>query len=222
MEDRALVVLSGGQDSTTALFWAKKRFESVSAVSFNYGQRHNVELLCAEKIADIASVPHEIVNASFINALASSALTRPGVDIETLPGQLPNTFVPGRNLFFLSMAAVYAFQRGIRNLVAGVCMTDYSGYPDCRQDFVQSLEETLRLAMGFDFQIYTPLMFMTKAEEVKMAVGLGPRCMEALANSHTCYEGTFPPCGKCPACVLRDKGFTQAGVPDPLIVRASK
>jgi 7-cyano-7-deazaguanine synthase len=219
--DGAVVVLSGGQDSTTALFWARERFDAVVAVSFDYGQRHAIELGCAQAIAAMAGVKHEIIDARFINKLAPNALTRADIKIEAPEGGLPTTFVDGRNLFFLSMAAVYAKQLGFHSLVTGVCETDFSGYPDCRRNFIDSLERTLSLAMDYEFRIYTPMMFLTKADEVQMAVGLGQDCMNALAYSHTCYEGKFPPCGQCPACILRENGFTQAGVPDPLMVRAA-
>ncbi len=216
----ALVVLSGGQDSTTALYWAKKRYEKVVAVSFDYGQRHRIELECAKKIAEMAGVEHEIIDAKFINALAPSALTRDSIDVACPAGQLPTTFVDGRNLFFLSMAAVYAKQLGINVLVTGVCQTDYSGYPDCRRQFIDSLEVTLALAMEYPIYIVTPMMNITKADEVLMAYDLGPDCINALGYSHTCYEGQYPPCGTCPACVLRAKGFHQAGLEDPLITRS--
>ena len=217
---KALVVLSGGQDSTTVLYWAKKHFDEVIAVSFDYDQRHKIELKSAKLVAGMADVHHEILDAKFINELAANALTR-DIAIEQKEGELPTTFVDGRNLFFLSMAAVYAKQRGINYLVTGVCQTDYSGYPDCRRDFIDSLEQTLSLAMEYDFHIVTPVMFLSKAQEVKMAESLGQECLNALAVSHTCYEGVFPPCGKCPACILRAKGFEEAGIEDPLIKRAN-
>jgi 7-cyano-7-deazaguanine synthase len=218
---RAVVVLSGGQDSTTALFWAKTMFDEVLAVSFDYGQRHKIELQSAVIVAAKAGVPHEIIDAKFINTLAANALTRKNIDVECPEGKLPTTFVDGRNLFFLSMAAVYAKQRGIHDLVTGVCQTDYSGYPDCRMDFIASLRNTLVYAMDYEFSIHVPMMFLTKAQEVELAVSLGVDCLDALSQSHTCYEGVFPPCGKCPACKLRAKGFKEAGYSDPLIVRAN-
>jgi 7-cyano-7-deazaguanine synthase len=219
-ESGALVVLSGGQDSTTALYWAISRFKRVAAIPFDYGQRHRVELECATKIAAMAGVPHEIIDAHFINTLAPNALTRDDIEIAAPEGKLPTTFVDGRNLFFLTMAAVYAKQIGHRILVIGVSSTDYSGYPDCRPDFISSAEKTISLAMDYNFFIAAPMMYRTKAEEVRMAVALGEECMAALAQSHTCYAGKYPPCGKCPACELRAKGFKEAGVFDPLLVRA--
>jgi len=218
----AVVVLSGGQDSTTALFWAKKRFDEVVAISFDYDQRHKIELEAARVIAVKAGVSHEIFDAKFINQLAPNALTRKGIEIVASDDEMPNTFVDGRNLFFLAMAAVYAKQLGYHDLVTGVCETDFSGYPDCRQVFVDSLADTLAYSMEYPFKIHTPMMNIDKAAEVMMAIELGPECMDALSQSHTCYEGQFPPCGKCPACKLRAKGFERAGYPDPLIDRAKE
>lgn len=220
MKEKAVVVLSGGQDSTTVLFWAKKLFGELVAVSFDYGQRHQIELQSAVIIAAKANVRHEILNARFINSLAPNALTRGDIAVEAPEGKLPTTFVDGRNLFFLSMAAVYAKQLGIKYLLTGVCETDYSGYPDCRRQFIDSLEQSLTLSMDYEFKILTPLMGLTKADEVRLAIELGPDCLDALGQSHTCYEGLFPPCGKCPACELRAKGFAQVGIPDPLVERS--
>jgi 7-cyano-7-deazaguanine synthase len=127
---------------------------------------------------------------------------------------LPNTFVPGRNLVFLTFAAAFAYQREIPNLVTGVAQTDYSGYPDCRESTLIALERALSLGMEFDFKLHTPLMSLSKQATVELAVNLG--AMPAMALTHTCYEGMRPPCGRCPACVLRAKGFAEAGVEDPL------
>lgn len=217
--EKALVVLSGGQDSTTCLYVAKKEAERVYAISFDYGQRHRIELEAAKQIAALAEVPHEVIDAKFINALSPNALTRAEIAIDCPEGKLPTTFVDGRNMFFLGMAAVYAKQLGISAIYTGTCQTDYSGYPDCRQEFIDAMECTVELAMEHPFIIRTPLMFLTKAQSVELAMSL-PGCMEALALSHTCYEGQFPPCGKCPACALRAKGFAEAGVEDPILRRA--
>ena len=217
----ALVILSGGQDSTTCLYWARDIFGEISAVTFDYGQRHRIEIESAKKIAFMAGVKkHFIQDAKFINDLSPSALTR---DIEIKTGKgLPNTFVPGRNLFFISMAAVIAKNLGYDDLVTGVCQTDYSGYPDCRKDFIISIEKTIRCAMDWPgLDIWTPLMRRSKAEAIDLAQRF-PGCMEALAYSHTCYEGKYPPCGKCPACLIRAKGFEEARIADPLIERYNK
>jgi 7-cyano-7-deazaguanine synthase len=213
----AVVLLSGGQDSTTCLFWALREFHSVRALSIFYGQRHQVELEAAKQIAGVAGVPHEVLSIEgVLDSLADSALVSGGdVAKEHRVGGLPASFVPGRNVFFLATAAAFAFKYGIQNLVTGTCQTDYSGYPDCRDGFIKSMQVTLSLALGTDFIIHTPLMWLTKAETVYLAANL-PGCLEALSLSHTCYEGWRPPCGECPACVLRAKGFAEAGVQDPL------
>lgn len=220
--DAALVVLSGGQDSTTCLYWALDRFGAgqVAAVTFDYGQRHRIELACAARIAARAGVAHTVLPIDTFAALGGNALTdlaitvQPGVDART---RLPNTFVPGRNLIFLTFAAALAYQRGIHHLVAGVAQTDYSGYPDCRQATLQALEQTLRLGLDYEITLHTPLMFKSKAETVFLARDLG--ALPALADTHTCYHGQQPPCGECPACLLRARGFAEAGIPDPLVER---
>jgi len=219
MSDRALVVLSGGQDSTTCLYWAIDRFgvEKVTSVTFDYGQRHRIELECAKEIADFAGVPNVILPIDTFSALGGDALTDPGIEVasESAEGSgLPNTFVPGRNLIFLTFAAAYAYQRGITHLVTGVAQTDYSGYPDCREETMQSLQTALRNGMESEIQIHTPLMHLSKKATVQLAVELG--ALRAMAMTHTCYNGKRPPCGACSACELRAKGFEEAGVVDPL------
>ncbi len=219
-KNKALVLLSGGQDSTTCLYWAIERFgcSAVSAISFDYGQRHRIELECAEKIAAGAGVAHSCLPIDTFSALGGDALTDPDVevgdDIDTSNG-LPNTFVPGRNLVFLTFAAAYAYQRGIDHLVTGVAQTDYSGYPDCREQTMKSLQETLRLGMASKTKIHAPLMHRSKKETVELARDLG--VLSAMAQTHTCYNGKRPPCGDCPACKLRAKGFAEAGIEDPLL-----
>jgi len=219
--ETALVVLSGGQDSTTCLYWAIGQFkrQNVRALTFDYGQRHRIELESARQISQLAGVAHQILPIDTFTALGGDALTDESIDVDATveDGQLPNTFVPGRNLIFLTFAAAYAYQRNIKHLVTGVAQTDYSGYPDCRQDTLLALEKAIQLGMEYPLRLHTPLMFMSKAETVQLAEQFG--AMEALAYSHTCYEGRQPPCGECPACELRAKGFTQADVPDPLVER---
>ena len=209
----ALVVFSGGQDSTTCLYWALKHFEEVRTLTFDYGQRHRIELECAKKIAQLADVSHEVLS---IGTFAEVEVHQEDIIEE----DLPNTFVPGRNLILLSFAAARAWQLGIENIVTGVCQTDYSGYPDCRKNTIEALQLALNLGMERQFVLHTPLMWLTKAQTVKMAQELG--ALEALSFSHTCYNGTFPPCGACPACHLRQKGFSEAGIIDPLIKRAGE
>ena len=218
---KALVVLSGGQDSTTCLYWAINEFgrENVSSISFDYGQRHVIELEAAKKVAEIAAVAHEIIPINTFSAIGGNALTD-DIDVQQEPEattQLPNTFVPGRNLIFLTFAAAYAYTRSIEHLVTGVAQTDYSGYPDCRENTLSSLEQTLRLGMEYNITIHTPLMNLSKSDTVELADKLG--AMDAMAYTHTCYNGEQPPCGKCQACILRARGFAEANRADPLIDR---
>ncbi len=215
MKKKALVVFSGGQDSTTCLQLALKKFKNVFALSFDYGQRHKQELLQAKKIARKLKIPHEIIKIDLFSNLSNNALTQHRVKIDAgNKKKLPSTFVPGRNLIFLSIAAMKAYQLGVSDIVTGVCQTDYSGYPDCRDEFIRSLETTLHLGLQKKIKIHTPLMWLTKAETVKLMQQLGG--LELLKLSHTCYEGRRPACGKCPACLLRLKGFREAGIMDPL------
>ena len=217
MASKVVVVLSGGQDSTTCLYWALDRFgaDNVLALTFDYGQRHRIELDCAANVAQHAGVAHTTLPIDTFLALGGNALTDADIAVDEAPGNaLPNTFVPGRNLIFLTFAAAFAWQRGIVDLVTGVAQTDYSGYPDCRRDTLDELEKTLRLGMQREFTIHTPLMNLSKKETVEMARDLG--ALDAMALTHTCYNGQRPPCGECPACRLRAKGFLEAGIADPL------
>ena len=224
LNTQALVVLSGGQDSTTCLYWALDKFGSnaVEAITFDYGQRHRVELGCAARVAEFAGVSHTVMPIDTFATLGGNALTdqkigvQKDADIET---DLPNTFVPGRNIIFLTFAAAYAWQRNIEHLVTGVAQTDYSGYPDCRQETIEALQLTIRLGMASDVVIHTPLMSLSKKETVLLARDLG--ALEAMALTHTCYEGRRPPCGECPACVLRARGFNEAGIEDPLLAMST-
>lgn len=216
---KALVVLSGGQDSTTCLYWAIKRFgrDRVQAITFDYGQRHRIELQCAVDVAAFAGVQHDCLPIDTFAALGGNALTDEAVSVDPAsdgPSGLPNTFVPGRNLVFLTFAAAYAWPRRIGNLVTGVAQTDYSGYPDCRRETMDALELALRLGMESEIQIHAPLMSLSKKQTVELAKQLG--AMPAMALTHTCYNGERPPCGKCAACNLRARGFAEAGIVDPL------
>ena len=218
--EKALVVLSGGQDSTTCLYWALDRFDhnAIDTVSFDYGQRHHIELDCAARVAEFAGVPNTCLPIDTFAALGGDALTDPDVEVASGTNEqagLPNTFVPGRNLIFLTFAAAYAYQRGIRHLVIGVAQTDYSGYPDCREGTITALQHALRLGMESDVAIHTPLMHLSKKETVELARDLG--ALPAMALTHTCYNGERPPCGQCAACELRARGFAEAGVADPLL-----
>lgn len=218
MTDNAVVVLSGGQDSTTCVYWALERFgvDKVGALTFDYGQRHRIELQCAADVAKHAGVPLTVLPIDTFAALGNSALTDEAVAVAAADREgLPATFVPGRNLVFLTFAAAYCWPRRVRHIVTGVAQTDYSGYPDCRRETIESLARTLELGMEYDFVIHTPLMDLSKAETVLLARDLG--ALPAMALTHTCYEGRRPPCGECQACRLRAKGFAEAGVDDPLL-----
>jgi len=223
----AVVLLSGGQDSTTCLFWALQNFDDeVLALNILYGQRHKIEAEAARKIAYIAGVDLQEIHADQIfKALGNSGLIETGSDISSshkTDPSLPASFVPGRNIMFLTIAAAWAYSRGINDIVTGVCQTDYSGYPDCRDNTIKSVQVALSLGLAKDIIIHTPLMWMTKSETVLIAKDdLASSCWRALAYSHTCYEGKIPPCGKCPACKLRSKGFDEAGLVDPLLERLS-
>ncbi|KUO77804.1 MAG: 7-cyano-7-deazaguanine synthase [Desulfosporosinus sp. BRH_c37] len=208
MNQSALVVFSGGQDSTTCLFWAMKNFARVEAITFNYNQRHKAEIDCAIKIAQEFDVPHSVIDMSLLNQLAPNALTRHDLEIKASgSGELPTTFVDGRNLLFLSFAAVVAKQKGIHHIVTGVCETDFSGYPDCRDIFIKSLNVTLDLAMDYTFILDTPLMWIDKAETWELAEQLG-RLEYVQHNTLTCYNGIIGVgCGNCPACKLRSAGL---------------
>ena len=212
---KAIVLLSGGQDSATCLAIAKKKFKNlIHTVAFDYGQRHVVELDMASKLAKVAGVSFEVIDLSFISKLSKNALTDDSLAISHGQNDLPNTFVPGRNLFFLATAGVIARREGAGTIYTGVCQTDFSGYPDCRADFIASMETTINQAMESSTVIKTPLMYLTKAETVKKMVALG--CLDWYSFTHTCYEGVRPGCLKCPACILRKKGFDEAEFKDPL------
>jgi 7-cyano-7-deazaguanine synthase len=206
-QEKAMVVFSGGQDSTTCLIWAMKEFDEVEAVTFHYGQRHELEIDCAKNIAKELGVKHRILDMSLLGQLTPNALTRNDIEIEEKEEELPSTFVDGRNLLFLSFAAVAAKQIGARHIVTGVCETDFSGYPDCRDVFIKSMNVTLNLSMDYPFVIHTPLMWLNKEETWKLADDL-----ESLdfvrTKTLTCYNGVIAEgCGECPACKLRKRGL---------------
>lgn len=207
-KNKAVVVFSGGQDSTTCLFWALKKFDEVEAVTFDYGQRHSTEIEVAKEITAELGVKHTILDMSLLNQLAPNALTRTDIEIEEGEnGDLPSTFVPGRNLLFLSFATIMAKQVGAKHVITGVCETDFSGYPDCRDIFIKSLNVSLNLSMDDTFVIDTPLMWLDKAETWELADQLG--AFEFVRDKTiTCYEGIRGQgCGECPACKLRQNGL---------------
>ena len=205
----ALVCFSGGQDSTTCLYWAKKHFERVEAVIFRYGQRHANEVEVAIQIASEAGVPFHVLDLSLISQIAPNSLTDNTIvmDKEKPADHYPNTFVPGRNMLFFTFAAILARTHGIFNIVAGISEADYSGYPDCRDDFVRSLNETLNLAMDATFSLHTPLMYLDKSEVWALADELD--VFELVrTQTITCYNGIpADGCGHCPACMLRKTGL---------------
>ncbi|AWN61652.1 7-cyano-7-deazaguanine synthase QueC [Streptococcus sobrinus] len=202
----ALVVFSGGQDSTTCLFWALKHYDHVEAVTFAYGQRHSQEVEVAKEIAKDLKIKHQVLDMSLLGQITNNALTS-DIEIDAKEGEVPNTFVDGRNHLFLSFAAVLAKQKGITDIVTGVCETDFSGYPDCRDAFVKSLNVTLNLAMDYDFVIQTPLMWLDKAETWELADQLD--AFDYVKDrTLTCYNGIMGAgCGECPACKLRQHGL---------------
>lgn len=210
-KESALVLFSGGQDSTTCLFWALQNFASVRTLCFTYGQRHSQEVQIAKGIAEQANVPFQILDASIISQLSTNSLTDSSVvmDQEKPEDSYPNTFVPGRNLLFLTFAAVIARSHSIRHIVTGVSEADYSGYPDCRDTFVLSANATINLAMDEHFQIHTPLMWRNKAAVWELSDELG--VFELIRNETlTCYNGIMADgCGECPACKLRKHGLDE-------------
>lgn len=223
----ALVLFSGGQDSTTCLAWALSRYARVETLGFTYGQRHAVELDCRPALLDglLAIEPAwaerlgeaHTISIPTLADISDTALTR-DVAIAMNADGLPNTFVPGRNLVFLTFAAALAYRRGITHIVGGMCETDYSGYPDCRDDAIKALNQALNLGMARDFMLHTPLMWLDKAATWRLADQLGGKALVDLIreHSHTCYLGERGArhdwgygCGECPACELRAKGWRQ-------------
>ncbi len=207
---QALVVFSGGQDSTTCLFQAMQQYgaENVQAITFAYGQRHGIELERAASIAQELGIRQTVLDLSLITSITHNALTDAQAAIETDAQGMPNTFVDGRNALFLLYAAIYAKSQNIRDIFIGVCETDFSGYPDCRQIFVQSMNVTLNLAMAYDFRLHTPLMYLTKKETWALADELG--VLDYIrTRTHTCYLGVDGGCHECPSCVLRERGLAE-------------
>ena len=211
-KNAAMVCFSGGQDSTTCLFWAKKHFSHVEAVCFTYGQKHSQEVEVARKIATDANVPFHLLDVSLISQLDTNcSLTNSSIEMDAEKPQdsYPNTFVPGRNMVFLTFAAILARAHGIYNLVTGVSEADFSGYPDCRDTFIRSLNVTLNLAIDEQFVIHTPLMNLDKCGVWELSDQLG--VFDLVRNKTlTCYNGVIADgCGHCPACTLRNKGLQQ-------------
>lgn len=223
--DGALVLFSGGQDSTTCVAWALARYARVETIGFDYGQRHAVELEVRPSVLQAlrASSPEwdnklgedHMIDLSLISKISDTAMTQ-NVAIEMMENGLPNTFVPGRNLLFMMVAATVAYRRGLNVLVGGMCETDFSGYPDCRDDTMKALQVALNLGMATRLKLETPLMWIDKAATWKMAQDLGGKALIDLirAGTHTCYLGERGAlhdwgygCGTCPACELRARGY---------------
>lgn len=231
---KALIVLSGGQDSTTCLFWAKQRFTELHAITFDYGQRHKIEIDAAVKVAELAGVAsHEIIEVP--NCLISASPLTSDNTLEqyenaaqmeqAIGSRRESTFVPMRNALFLTIAANRAEALGIQDIVTGVCAMDNANYDDCRQIFIEATRTYINTALGHDHRgtppifIHTPLMYLSKSDTVRLARQL-PGCWEAMAYTHTSYDGKYPPTDMNHANVLRAQGFEAAGYPDPLVTRA--
>ena len=225
MSETALVLFSGGQDSTTCLAWALDRFDRVETIGFDYGQRHRVELDCRLPLREAikARFPRwaarlgedRVLNIDTLAAISETSLTSE-VEFRMGTDGLPNSFVPGRNLIFLAFAAAVAYRRGLRHIVTGVCETDYSGYPDCRDDTIKAMQLALNLGMERRFVLHAPLMWIDKAATWRMAEALGGRALVDLIRNetHSCYQGDRTHlhawgagCGTCPACILRAAGY---------------
>ncbi|KGY07678.1 7-cyano-7-deazaguanine synthase QueC [Vibrio sinaloensis] len=207
---KAVVVFSGGQDSTTCLVKALKEFDEVHAITFDYGQRHKLEIEVAEQLATKLGVKaHKVMDVGLLNELAISSLTRDDIPVshELQDNGLPNSFVPGRNILFLTLAGIYAYQIGADAVITGVCETDFSGYPDCRDEFVRSMNNSLVLGMDRTFTIETPLMWLNKAETWALADQYDSLQL-VRESTLTCYNGIVGDgCGDCPSCDLRKTGL---------------
>lgn len=224
--DAALVLFSGGQDSTTCLAWALDRFARVETVGFDYRQRHGIELACRKGVisalregypswAERLGSDH-LLDLGVLARISETSLTR-DQEIRLTDKGLPSTFVPGRNLMFLALAGALAYRQGIRHIITGVCETDYSGYPDCRDDTIKAMQVALNLGMEARFILHTPLMWLDKADTWQLAHRLGGALLVdiILQETHTCYMGELTPhewgrgCGHCPACLLRAQGYAR-------------
>lgn len=211
MRKKAVIVFSGGQDSTTCLIHALPRYDEIHCITFDYGQRHRAEIDVARRLAkELGVTAHSVLDVKVLNDLTVSSLTRDNIPVPSANSSgsdLPNTFVPGRNILFLTLASVYAYQIRAQTVITGVCETDFSGYPDCRDDFVKTLNEAINLGMEYELQLETPLMWLTKAEVWALANYHGQL---DFVREHTlsCYNGIKASgCEECDACSLRSKGL---------------
>lgn len=213
---KALIVFSGGQDSTTCLGWALNNFDYVETITFDYGQKHKIEIVQAEKIAKILNVPNTLLNISAFTQLNDSALINSELDISSThqkKSNLPASFVPNRNAIFFTLAHAFAQKQDIDNIIIGVNQTDYAGYPDCREEFVLNLEKTLNLGSESNIKFHYPLINLSKSETFKLSIDEDVLDI-VLEESHTCYNGNHTTkfewgygCGECPACLIRKKGW---------------
>ncbi len=209
---KAVVVFSGGQDSTTCLIQALNEYDEVHAITFDYGQRHSQEIEVAKTLAGkLKATSHKVMDVSLLNELAISALTRDAIPVshDLMDNGLPNTFVPGRNILFLTLAGIYAYQLGAEAVITGVCETDFSGYPDCRNDFIKAMQSALIQGMDRELEIKTPLMWLNKAETWALADKY--QALETVRQETlTCYNGIIGDgCQDCPACTLRSNGLEE-------------
>ncbi len=207
---KAVVIFSGGQDSTTCLIKALSEFDEVHCITFDYNQRHKEEIAVSCNITkELGVIFHKIMNIELLNELTISSLTRDNIKVtnETGGNKFPTSFVPGRNILFLTLAGIYAYQINAETIITGVCETDFSGYPDCRNEFIKSMEKSLQLGMDKTIKIEAPLMYLTKAETWELAEKYNK--LEFIKEKTlTCYNGIISDgCGDCPACILRKKGF---------------
>ncbi len=209
---KAVVVFSGGQDSTTCLIQALTQYDEVHAITFDYGQRHRQEITIAQSLGkQLGVASHKVLDVTVLNELAISALTRDAIEVsnELMENGLPNTFVPGRNILFLTLAGIYAYQIGADTVITGVCETDFSGYPDCRDQFVKAMQSALEQGMDRQLQIKTPLMWLNKAETWALADKYQSLAL-VRDETLTCYNGIKGTgCGTCPACILRNQGLNE-------------
>ena len=207
----AIILFSGGQDSTTCLYWAIEKFRKVSALSFTYGQKHSLEVELAKDIAEKAGVDFTLINIDFMSTLAPNSLTNSEIVMDECKpeGSYPNTFVPARNMLFLAIASASAFFKKAKNIVIGASEADFSGYPDCREEFIKSMNQTINLALDTDITIHSPLMYLDKSQVWELSDRLGVFDI-VRDNTLTCYNGIKGAgCGNCPACVLRNKGLNE-------------
>jgi 7-cyano-7-deazaguanine synthase len=226
MTKKAVIVFSGGQDSTTCLIQALPLYDEIHCITFDYGQRHRAEIEVAQQLSkELGVTVHKVLDCSLLNELAISSLTRDNIPVPSTNSSgesLPSTFVPGRNILFLTLASIYAYQVQAETLITGVCETDFSGYPDCRDEFVKALHKAIELGMDYKLRIETPLMWLNKAETWALAEHHG-RLDLIQHHTLTCYNGVKGSgCGDCDACNLRAKGLNEFLENKPAVMKSLK